>query len=578
MIRTNNCGELTAKDLNQVVILQGWVKKVRKLGGLTFLDLRDRYGYTQVVVEENQAALVKGIKPEYVLEVKGIVKERKAKNAEIATGEIEVVAQSIKVINPSVLPPFMLEDDVEVSEETRLKYRYLDLRRPKMQHNLIMRAQVNHLVRNFLVDEQFLEIETPAFGKSTPEGARDFLVPSRLNPGKFYALPQSPQLFKQLLMIGGYDLYFQIVKCFRDEDLRIDRQPEFTQLDLEMSFATSDDVMNLTERLLKKILQITKNIKLDKPFLRISYQEAIDKYGVDKPDLRFDLPLKTLTSLFTHSENKLMQKFNQEKAEIRGIALENELLNKGQIKIFDEISAQFNLPSLGILKLENQTWTGSLASTLTQAEKTGLLQTFGLDEDAKATILISGGKYHHVSHALGEIRNQAGKMFNLYQEPYKLLWVVDFPLFEFSAEENRYVAAHHPFTMPRTDFLATFDVDQENAIADAYDLVMNGFEIGGGSQRITDAEVQDRMFKAIELTPEQVKNNFGWFIEAYQYGAPYHAGLALGMDRIIMLLTGADSIRDVIAFPKNAHGVDVMSNAPDYVGDHQLAEAHLKVK
>lgn len=578
MIRTNNCGELTAKDLNQVVILQGWVKKVRKLGGLTFLDLRDRYGYTQVVVEENQAALVKGIKPEYVLEVKGIVKERKAKNAEIATGEIEVVAQSIKVINPSVLPPFMLEDDVEVSEETRLKYRYLDLRRPKMQHNLIMRAQVNHLVRNFLVDEQFLEIETPAFGKSTPEGARDFLVPSRLNPGKFYALPQSPQLFKQLLMIGGYDRYFQIVKCFRDEDLRIDRQPEFTQLDLEMSFATSDDVMNLTERLLKKILQITKNIKLDKPFLRISYQEAIDKYGVDKPDLRFDLPLKTLTSLFTHSENKLMQKFNQEKAEIRGIALENELLNKGQIKIFDEISAQFNLPSLGILKLENQTWTGSLASTLTQAEKTGLLQTFGLDEDAKATILISGGKYHHVSHALGEIRNQAGKMFNLYQEPYKLLWVVDFPLFEFSAEENRYVAAHHPFTMPRTDFLATFDVDQENAIADAYDLVMNGFEIGGGSQRITDAEVQDRMFKAIELTPEQVKNNFGWFIEAYQYGAPYHAGLALGMDRIIMLLTGADSIRDVIAFPKNAHGVDVMSNAPDYVGDHQLAEAHLKVK
>ncbi len=578
MIRTNNCGELTAKDLNQVVILQGWVKKVRKLGGLTFLDLRDRYGYTQVVVEENQAALVKGIKPEYVLEVKGIVKERKAKNAEIATGEIEVVAQSIKVINPSVLPPFMLEDDVEVSEETRLKYRYLDLRRPKMQHNLIMRAQVNHLVRNFLVDEQFLEIETPAFGKSTPEGARDFLVPSRLNPGKFYALPQSPQLFKQLLMIGGYDRYFQIVKCFRDEDLRIDRQPEFTQLDLEMSFATSDDVMNLTERLLKKILQITKNIKLDKPFLRISYQEAIDKYGVDKPDLRFDLPLKTLTSLFTHSENKLMQKFNQEKAEIRGIALENELLNKGQIKIFDEISAQFNLPSLGILKLENQTWTGSLASTLTQAEKTGLLQTFGLDEDAKATILISGGKYHHVSHALGEIRNQAGKMFNLYQEPYKLLWVVDFPLFEFSAEENRYVAAHHPFTMPRTDFLATFDVDQENAIADAYDLVMNGFEIGGGSQRITDAEVQDRMFKAIELTPEQVKNNFGWFIEAYQYGAPYHAGLALGMDRIIMLLTGADSIRDVIAFPKNAHGVDVMSNAPDYVSDHQLAEAHLKLK
>lgn len=578
MIRTNNCGELTAKDLNQIVILQGWVKKLRKLGGLTFLDLRDRYGYTQIVVEENQAALVKGIKPEYVLEVKGIVKARKAKNIEIPTGEIEVIAETIKVINPSVLPPFMLEDDVEVSEETRLKYRYLDLRRPKMQHNLIVRAQVNHLIRNFLVDEQFLEIETPAFGKSTPEGARDFLVPSRLNPGKFYALPQSPQLFKQLLMIGGYDRYFQIVKCFRDEDLRIDRQPEFTQLDLEMSFVTSADVMNLTERLLKKILQTTKNIDLEEPFLRISYQEAIDKYGVDKPDLRFDLPLKTLTPLFADSENKLMQKFIQEKVEIRGIALENELLNKSQIKIFDEISAQFNLPSLGILKLENQTWTGSLASTLTQAEKTGLLQIFGLDKNTKATILISGGKYHHVSHALGEIRNQAAKMFNLYQEPYKLLWVVDFPLFEFSAEENRYVAAHHPFTMPQTDFLATFDVDQENAIADAYDLVMNGFEIGGGSQRITDAEVQARMFKAIELTPEQVKNNFGWFIEAYQYGAPYHAGLALGMDRIIMLLTGADSIRDVMAFPKNAHGVDVMSNAPDYVSGHQLAEAHLKVK
>jgi len=331
------------------------VKKVRKLGGLTFLDLRDRYGYTQVVVEESQEALVKGIKPEYVLEVKGMVKARKAKNPEIPTGEIEVAAEIITVINPSALPPFVLDDDVEVSEETRLKYRYLDLRRPKMQHNLIMRAQVNHLIRNFLVDEQFLEIETPVFGKSTPEGARDFLVPSRLNRGKFYALPQSPQLFKQLLMIGGYDRYFQIVKCFRDEDLRIDRQPEFSQLDLEMSFATSEDVMNLTERLLKKILQVTKNIKINEPFLQISYQEAIDKYGVDKPDLRFDLPLKTLTSLFVNSENKLMQKFNQEKAEIRGIAIENQLLNKGQIKIFDEISAQFNLPSLGILKLENQT-------------------------------------------------------------------------------------------------------------------------------------------------------------------------------------------------------------------------------
>jgi len=331
------------------------VKKVRKLGGLTFLDLRDRYGYTQVVVEESQEALVKGIKPEYVLEVKGMVKARKAKNPEIPTGEIEVAAEIITVINPSALPPFVLDDDVEVSEETRLKYRYLDLRRPKMQHNLIMRAQVNHLIRNFLVDEQFLEIETPVFGKSTPEGARDFLVPSRLNRGKFYALPQSPQLFKQLLMIGCYDRYFQIVKCFRDEDLRIDRQPEFSQLDLEMSFATSEDVMNLTERLLKKILQVTKNIKINEPFLQISYQEAIDKYGVDKPDLRFDLSLKTLTSLFVNSENKLMQKFNQEKAEIRGIAIENQLLNKGQIKIFDEISAQFNLPSLGILKLENQT-------------------------------------------------------------------------------------------------------------------------------------------------------------------------------------------------------------------------------
>lgn len=578
MIRTNNCGELTAKNLDQVVILQGWVKKVRKLGGLTFLDLRDRYGYTQVVVEESQEALVKGIKPEYVLEVKGIVKARKAKNPEIPTGEIEVAAEIITVINSSALPPFVLDDDVEVSEETRLKYRYLDLRRPKMQHNLIMRAQVNHLIRNFLVDEQFLEIETPVFGKSTPEGARDFLVPSRLNRGKFYALPQSPQLFKQLLMIGGYDRYFQIVKCFRDEDLRIDRQPEFSQLDLEMSFATSEDVMNLTERLLKKILQVTKNIKINEPFLQISYQEAIDKYGVDKPDLRFDLPLKTLTSLFVNSENKLMQKFNQEKAEIRGIAIENQLLNKGQIKIFDEISAQFNLPSLGILKLENQTWTGGLASSLTPEEKNGLLQTFGLDQNAKATILIGGGKYHHVSHALGEIRNHAAKMFDLYQEPYKLLWVVDFPLFEFNAEENRYVAAHHPFTMPQTDFLPTFDIDQQNAIADAYDIVMNGFEIGGGSQRITDSEIQARMFKAIGLTPEQVKNNFGWFIEAYQYGAPYHAGLALGMDRIIMLLTGADSIRDVMAFPKNAHGIDVMSNAPDNVSDHQLEEVHLKLK
>ncbi|ATG97364.1 aspartate--tRNA ligase [Mesoplasma lactucae] len=576
MIRTNNCGDLTLANVGEKVTLQGWIKKIRKLGGLTFIDLRDIHGITQLVIDENHEALIQDLKPEYVIQVEGIVKERKSKNLNIPTGEIEVEVNDLKIINKSETTPFEIKDGVEASEDTRLKYRYLDLRRPEMQHNLKTRSKVNNIIRNYFNDNDFIEVETPVFAKSTPEGARDFIVPSRLNPGKFYALPQSPQLFKQLLMIAGYDRYFQIVKCFRDEDLRIDRQPEFTQLDMEMSFADSNDVMQMTETLIKQILKEIKGIEITEPLERMPYKQAIDLYGSDKPDLRFGLEIHTLNDIFKNSENKLMQKLNDEKASIRGVAVE-EILSKSQLKEIDEMARQFHISGIAFAKYENKAWSGSLASTMSDEEKNALLKEFNILVDGKATFLINGGEYDKISQTFGAIRNQLAKMFNLYTTDYKLLWIVDFPLFEWSEEENRYVACHHPFTMPKEESLNDFDTNKKEALADAYDIVMNGFEIGGGSRRITDPQLQERMFKAIELTDKQVEDNFGWFVNAYNYGAPYHAGLALGLDRIVMLLTNADSIRDVIAFPKNARGIDPMTNAPDSVTDQQLKEVHIKL-
>ncbi|WP_434326029.1 aspartate--tRNA ligase [Mycoplasma leachii] len=572
MKRTHTCGELTLQNVDQKVILQGWVKKIRKLGAMVFIDLKDRYGVTQLVVEQENINLIDNIKNEYVIEINGIVVKRKSVNKELNTGDIEVIVKDLLVINKSELTPFVLENDVNVNEDTRLTYRYLDLRRQIMQNNLITRAKINHIIRNYLTDLNFLEVETPYFAKSTPEGARDFLVPSRLNKNKFYALPQSPQLFKQLLMISGIDRYYQIVRCFRDEDLRIDRQPEFTQLDLEMSFATSEDVMQISEALIKKILKEIKNFEIKEPLLRLSYKDAIDLYGSDKPDLRYDLKIHTLNDIFKNSDIKMF--LDSQNKYIRAVCID-QLLTKKQLEELNQQAKQFHFNSIAFIKVENNTWSGSLASQLTEIQKEQLIKEFDIKN--KATIILNIGKYEEISQLMGAIRINLAKMFNLEtKDDFKLLWVVDFPLFEFSEQENRYVAAHHPFTSPKEESLIDFDTNKKDALACAYDLVMNGFEIGGGSQRITNSEIQQRMFDAVELSQKQVEANFGWFMNAYKYGAPYHAGIAWGLDRISMILTDSNSIRDVIAFPKNSLGVDMMSNAPDLVSDKQLDELNIK--
>ncbi|AXK51127.1 aspartate--tRNA ligase [Spiroplasma alleghenense] len=573
MKRTHNCGELTKKNLGQKVILQGWVKKTRKLGGLNFIDLRDRYGVTQLIIEDANLLNLSLLKPEFVIEVSGEVIQRKNSNPEMFTGEIEVKVSKIEIINSAELTPFEIKDNLESNEDTKMTFRYLDLRREELQKNFILRSKVNKIIRDYYCENDFIEVETPIFGKSTPEGARDFLVPSRTNHHKFYALPQSPQLYKQLLMIAGFDRYFQIAKCFRDEDLRIDRQPEFTQLDMEMSFATPEDIQNNIEGLLTKIIWETKKIKLKTPLPRITYAEAISKYGIDKPDLRFDLQIHDCNNIFSKTEINLFQNINSDS--VRGIKVDH-LIGKKEMEYLSETANQNKLPNLPFLKFNNGEWSGSLAKNLSDNEKKNLIEIFKIKSDC--TLLIAKGEYNLVSQALGAIRNHVAKIYELFDKnEINLLWVIDFPLFEFSEEENRFVAAHHPFTQPKEESISDFDVNKKEALAAAYDIVMNGFEIGGGSQRITNEEIQKRMFKAVEMTPESVEKNFGWFINAYKFGAPYHSGCALGIDRILMILAQTNSIRDVIAFPKNSNGIDPMTNAPDVVSPNQLDELKLKL-
>ncbi|QHX36619.1 aspartate--tRNA ligase [Spiroplasma sp. BIUS-1] len=572
MKRTHTCGELTLKNVNENVILQGWVTKVRKMGAMNFIDLRDRYGITQLVIDESIS--LENIKSEYVLEVEGKVIERKSKNLDLKTGEIEIKVEKVTLINKSELTPFEIKDGIESQEDTRLTYRYLDLRRPEMQNNLLIRSKMNHVIRNFFVEKEFIEVETPIFGKSTPEGARDFLVPSRLNEGKFYALPQSPQLYKQLFMISGLDRYFQIVKCFRDEDLRIDRQPEFTQLDMEMSFADANDVMDTIENLVKKVILEIKGTDIKESIQRITWKDSMDKYGNDKPDLRFGFEIHTLNEIFNGTEIPLFS--NLENKSIRAICVDS-LLNKKELEDLTEVAKQNSVNILAFAKYDLNEWTGSIGSKLSDNEKTNLVKEFNIEKPS--TILFVVEEYYKASQAMGSVRNRVAKLLNLLDsEVMKLAWIVDFPLFEFSEEENRFVAAHHPFTMPADESLDNFDTNKEKALAKAYDIVLNGFEIGGGSQRITDSSIQKRMFDAIGLTEEQIETNFGWFVNAYKYGAPYHAGCALGLDRICMLLTGSENIREVIAFPKNSSGTDPMTNAPDRVTTQQLDELNIKLK
>ncbi|AGY41453.1 Aspartyl-tRNA synthetase [Mesoplasma florum W37] len=574
MKRTHNCNQLNISNVNQEVTLKGWIKKIRKMGQIAFIDLRDFYGITQIVVGENKQELINNLKPEYVISITGKVIERKSKNADIPTGEIEIEVQNIELINKSELTPFVIENDVEVSEETRMSYRYLDLRRQKIQNNMLLRAKVNSIIRKEFEADNFVEVETPYFGKSTPEGARDFLVPSRLNKNTFYALPQSPQLYKQLLMVSGFDKYYQIVRCFRDEDLRNDRQPEFTQLDMEMSFASATEVQDQIEKVIKKIFLEVKGIDFKEKLIKMPFREAIDLYGSDKPDIRFDLKINTLNEIFDKTEIKLFEGFKENKLSIRGICVE-ELLSKKQLEILTETAKQKSFNNLAFAKFENGTWSGSIASSLSDGEKQALIKQFNIKD--KATILLNVGKYDKISDMLGAVRNKVAEILNLTDpNDYKLLWIIDFPLYEWSDEESRYVAAHNPFTMPNIRSIDDFETNKEAAIADSYDLVLNGFELGSGGVRITDSEIQQRMFEAVGLDDETIEKNFGWFINAYKYGAPNHAGFAFGIDRVIMLLTHSESIRDVIAFPKNSKGIDMMNDAPSYVEDKQLTELSIK--
>ena len=572
--------ELSIKNVDEEVELHGWVSKKRNLGGLIFIDLRDRSGIIQLVIrpEDNLDDVVSELRNEYVIRVKGIVSERESKNDKLATGEIEILVKELEILNTSLEIPFEISDDTTALEDTRLKYRYLDLRRNKLQENIITRHKLTMAIRKFLDQENFLEIETPILCKSTPEGARDYLVPSRVNPGKFYALPQSPQIFKQLLMVGGMERYFQIAKCFRDEDLRADRQPEFTQVDIEMSFVDEDDVMSMAERMIASVFKEVKNIDIQIPLMRMPYDEAMDKYGSDKPDLRFGMPIQNITDIFANTEISFIKSIIDEGGIVNCLVVKNAASNysrKELDKLTDYVKT-YRASGLAYLKLESEI-TGSLAKNMTEDEKAAIINNLELEEND--LVLIVSGKRNIVKVSLGALRCKLGNDLGLINpDDYKLLWVTDFPAFEYSEEEGRYMACHHPFTSPKDSDVEHLEGDLSKCYSKAYDMVINGYEAGGGSIRIHNQEVQSKMFKALGLSDEEVKEKFGFFVDALKYGTPPHGGLAFGLDRLTMLLVKTENIRDVISFPKTASASCLMSEAPNLVADHQLKELHIDLR
>ncbi|MDQ7031881.1 MAG: aspartate--tRNA ligase [Desulfonauticus sp.] len=578
--RTHSCAELTLNHQGQEVCLMGWVQFRRDHGGLIFIDLRDREGLTQIVFapEVNAKALesAHNLRSEDVIAVKGTVRPRPKDmiNPKLVTGEVEVAVTELKILNVSKTPPFLIEDRIEVSENLRLKYRYLDLRRPFMTKNIILRSKAAHSIRSYLNSQGFLEIETPVLTRSTPEGARDFLVPSRLNHGEFYALPQSPQLFKQLLMCAGFDRYYQIVKCFRDEDLRADRQPEFTQIDIEMSFVEEEDVLNLAEGLMAKLFNDVLGIKLKTPFPRLSYAQAIEDYGLDKPDIRFDLKLKDITSIVKNSNFRLFQQASLVKAlNLPGGAT----LSRKEIDDLTEFVKIYGAGGLAWIKIKETEWQSPIAKFLSEEEKAGIAKT--LDLKPGDIVFFQAGKPEIVNTALGYLRVKLAEMFNLIsQDTLAFTWVVDFPLLEWDEEEKRWVARHHPFTAPKPEHLNLLDTNPEQVLARAYDLVLNGNEIGGGSIRIHTKNVQEKMFSVLGINQEEAEEKFGFLLEALLYGAPPHGGIAFGLDRIIMLMAKSASIRDVIAFPKTQKATCLLTQAPAPVSTKQLRELGLKLK
>lgn len=584
MKRTHTCGTITKEAIAQQVELIGWVQKRRDLGGLIFVDLRDRSGIVQVVFNPDfsQEAIEKAdkLRSEFLISVKGTVvaRDEKQVNASMKTGEIEVQVNELTVINESKTPPFAIENQTDVNEDLRLKHRYLDLRRPVMYDTFKMRSDITKTVRNFLADEGFLEVETPILTKSTPEGARDYLVPSRVHEGEFYALPQSPQLFKQMLMVSGFERYFQIARCFRDEDLRADRQPEFTQIDMEMSFMSMEEIIELNERLMKQVMKDVKGIDVQTPFPRMDYQEAMARFGSDKPDVRFGLELQDLQAIAETSDFGVFKNAVANGGQVKGIAVKGAAADysRKDIDALGEFAGRYGAKGLAWLKVEEDGVKGPIAKFFPEQKGEELIAA--MQAEPGDLLLFVADKPAVVADALGALRMKFGKERNLIDESkFAFLWVVNWPLFEYDAELGRYFAAHHPFTRPADEDAALLDTDPANVRAQAYDLVLNGFELGGGSLRIYEREMQEKMFRTLGFSDEEAKEQFGFLLEAFEYGTPPHGGVAFGLDRLVMLLAGRTNLRDTIAFPKTASASCVLTDAPSPVAENQLKDLHVAV-
>ncbi len=580
--RTYFCGEVTEKAIGEKVSLKGWVQKRRDLGGLIFVDLRDRTGIVQVVfnpeVSPEALAAAEKIRNEFVLDIEGevIAREEGTINENLKTGRIEIKAEKVTIINEAKTPPFVIDDKTDVSEDVRLKYRYLDLRRPVMFDTFKMRHQVTKAMRNFLDSEGFLDVETPILTKSTPEGARDYLVPSRVHPGEFYALPQSPQIFKQLLMVGGFERYYQIARCFRDEDLRADRQPEFTQVDIEMSFMSQEEIIGLMENMMGKVMKEVKGLDVQLPFPRMTYQEAMDRFGSDKPDTRFGMELTDLSEIVKDSSFKVFAGAVASGGQVKAINVKNGAgkYSRKDIDALTEFAAVYGAKGLAWLKAEEDVLKGPIAKFVTEEEQKSFYSA--LAAEPGDLLLFVADKKNVVADALGALRLKLGKELELIdQSKFNFLWVTDWPLLEYDEEEGRYYAAHHPFTMPVREDLELLEKDPAGVRAQAYDLVLNGYELGGGSLRIFERDVQEKMFSVLGFSKEEAVEQFGFLLEAFEYGTPPHGGIALGLDRLVMLLAGRTNLRDTIAFPKTASASCVLTEAPGEVSQSQLNDLNL---